>query len=384
VPANESYSIAYPRRQVARGALRLVARALLPLLSRTEVTGREHFPEGGPLLVVGNHIAAMEVVLMVTYAPWTIELLGPGDIPPPPAMHAIARLHGYIPIYRGSPDRGALTQALEVLEQGGVVGLFPEGGIWDTGDKPAKRGVAWLSHRAQAPILPIGFGGVEGALTALLRLQRPRLSMSVGTVMPPVTLEEGAPRKDALRQAAARVMGEVERLIPPGDRMQHPTLRDERFELHLSLHDASGAEVALPPERAIAHAAALCKVFYRPAILDIWEHDLHMPVAALRHMEADRLRSADDRPGDNDPAGLAAALDHVLRYVQETNPGFLSYRFGMREGAAMAAGLEELRALARWAAAAGHTLSVTMVRRYTLTDREGEIVEHSPGQAHAW
>jgi 1-acyl-sn-glycerol-3-phosphate acyltransferase len=373
VSAKKSYSIAYPRRQFARGALRVASRALLPLLSRTEVAGCEHFPEGGPLLVVGNHIAAMEVVLMVTYAPWTIELLGPGDIPPPPAMHAIARAYGYIPILRGSPDRGALTQALDVLEQGGVVGLFPEGGIWDTGNKPAKRGVAWLSHRAQAPVLPIGFGGIEGALTALLRLQRPRLSMNVGALMPPVTLEEGVPRKEALRQAAARVMREVERLIPPEDRMQHPTLRDERFELQATPRDASGAEVPMPPERAVIHVAALCKVFYRPAILDIWEHDLHLPVAALRHLEAGA-----------DPAGVAAALDHVLRYVRETNPGFLSYRFGPREGEAMASGLEELRALARWAAAEGYTLSLTMVRRYTLADREGEIVEHSPGQAHAW
>ena len=85
-----------------------VGRALIPLLARVEVTGAEHFPPGGPLLVVGNHVAAVEVALMVAYAPWQIELLGPGDIPTQGALGAISRFYGYTPIRRGRPDRGAL------------------------------------------------------------------------------------------------------------------------------------------------------------------------------------------------------------------------------------------------------------------------------------
>jgi len=63
--------------------------------------------------------------------------------------------------------------------------LFPEGGIWYPGAKEAKRGVAWLSHRADAPILPIGFGGLEGALDAIFKLKRPELVMNDGTLIPP-------------------------------------------------------------------------------------------------------------------------------------------------------------------------------------------------------
>ena len=112
------YSVRYPRRRVQRSVVRLLGRALVPLLTRTTVTGREHFPAGGPLLVVGNHIATMEVVLMVVYAPWQLEMLGPGDVPPPPAMDAIARFYGYTPINRGSVDRAPLRHTLGVLAQG--------------------------------------------------------------------------------------------------------------------------------------------------------------------------------------------------------------------------------------------------------------------------
>jgi 1-acyl-sn-glycerol-3-phosphate acyltransferase len=370
---DRTYAISYPRRRVQRAVVRAVGRALVSTLTRTEVTGRERFPLGGPLVVVGNHIAAVEVVLMVVHAPWQIELLGPGDVPPPPVMHAIARLYGYTPIHRGSPDRAALGKALDVLEQGGVVGIFPEGGIWDTGPRPAKRGVAWLSHRAGAPVLPIGFGGLEGALRDALRLKRPRLSMNVGTPLPAVTLEAGRPRKLGLRAAAARVMQAVQDLIPGTGRGERPQIVGERFELEVTARDAGHVQVAIPPDLSIVHGAALSELFYRPAILNILGRDLGLPVGALQHLE--------HAP---DAAHIAAAARHALRYLRDDNPAFLTYRFGQAEGTAMQRGLQELEALASWAAASGHALRVTPVRRYRRFDGGQEVVERAPGQVHVW
>ena len=43
-----------------------------------------------------------------------------------------------------------------------------------------------MSQQAQAPVLPIGFGGIKGALDEMFRLKRPRLSMNVGELIPPV------------------------------------------------------------------------------------------------------------------------------------------------------------------------------------------------------
>lgn len=368
---NPSYTLTYPRRGLWRGGLRALGRVLLPLLTRTTITGRENFPAGGPLLVVGNHVAAIEAVLMIVYAPWQIEMLGAGDIPPPPAMDAIARRYGYTPIDRGNLDRRALRQVLDVLQQDGIVGVFPEGGIWEPGAKPAKRGVAWLSYRAQAPILPIGFGGLEGALNALFRLGRPRLIMNVGEVMPPVTLPAGVPRKQALRQAAARVMRAVEALIPPADRAQHPPIQDERFELRRQVRAADGTEVAVPAALTLRHPDALCKLFHRPAILRIFDHDLGLPVGALRELQ-------------DDAAALTAALGHILRYLDEENPAFFTYRFGTEEGLAMEAGLRELHALTQWAAARDYRVILRPIRRYRQPDIDEEIVEDRPGMAHRW
>jgi 1-acyl-sn-glycerol-3-phosphate acyltransferase len=310
---------------------------------------------------------------MVVYAPWQIELLGAGDIPPPPHLDALARFYGYTPINRGNADRTPLLKMLNVLKQGGIVGLFPEGGIWDTGDKPAKRGVAWLSYQAKVPILPIGFGGVEGAMNKMFRFQRPKLSVHVGHLLPPVTVTPGRSRKACLQEAAAQAMEAVDNLIPEDGRIWHPRILDERFQLNLLIQDANGNQVPCPTDLQVVHADALCKMFYRPAILRIFVKDMRLPVDALQRLDSER-----------DPGLLGSAIKIILDYVQNQNPGFFTYRFGSTEGLAMEKGLGELNAVAAFAAKSGYTLSITPLRWYYSPDTDSEVAETSPGQAHLW
>ncbi len=258
---------------------------------------------------------------MVVYAPWQLEMLGAGDIAAPPPMDAISRLYGFIPVNRGNLDRAALTKALSALQQGGILGLFPEGGIWDPGAMEAKRGVAWLSYQSRAPILPIGFGSPDGALRDTLRLKRPALSMTVGKLIPPVDLPKGSPRHEALQRAAVDILDAVDRLIPEPFRQQRMAIADERFELGLRVLDGAGQPLTIPPSLAIVHSDGLCKVFYRPAILRIFAKDLHLPVAALQHLDQ-----------DPSPEALVSALSPVPQYITDQNPGFfpLPFRNGER------------------------------------------------------
>jgi 1-acyl-sn-glycerol-3-phosphate acyltransferase len=333
----------------------------------------------------------MEVVLMLVYSPWQIELLGPGDLPPQRAIGTISRFYGYTGVHRGQADRRALNCALDVLRQDGVVGIFPEGGIWDTGVREAKRGVAWLSHRARAPILPIGFGGVKGALDQMLKLKRPRLSMNVGTLLPAVSCEPGRSRKTCLQEAADQILQAVMDLVPASERPERDQPRDERFELRVAVREvqdvkvnvsggftsigvdsAAARQLPIPEELAIVHANALCKFLYRPALLNILHKDVYLPVEALQHLRQ-----------EHDPARIAAAAQCVLDYLGE-NPHFLTYRYGQDEGRAMGAGLQELHDLAAWAARSRALLHLTAIRRYHLPGREGEIVEDDPGETYVW
>jgi 1-acyl-sn-glycerol-3-phosphate acyltransferase len=180
-------TLPYPRRRVARFVLRGAARLLIALLTRLKVLGMENFPRSGPLILAGNHVGVMEAVLMAALSPRQVEFLGTGDIPFDPNYARIVEAYGLIPINRGNLDRDAIQKSVDVLRQGGVLGIFPEGGIWDPARMEAQLGVALISQRANAPVLPIGFGGMRGALVNALKLKRPRLEMRVGELIPPAT-----------------------------------------------------------------------------------------------------------------------------------------------------------------------------------------------------
>jgi hypothetical protein len=64
-PVRSGSIITFPHKVIARGVVRTLGRLLLPVAFRIRVTGRENFPKRGPLLVVENHTAAMEAVLML-------------------------------------------------------------------------------------------------------------------------------------------------------------------------------------------------------------------------------------------------------------------------------------------------------------------------------
>jgi hypothetical protein len=83
-----------------------------------------------------------------------------------------------------------------------------------------------------------------------------------------------------------------------------------------------------------------------------------------------------------DPGAIASAAGAVVDYLTDGNPHFLTYRFGSDEGAAMKAGMAQLRDLAQWTAQSGYSLAVQPIRCYRRQGSDEEIVEHSVSKPH--
>lgn len=122
-----------------------------------DVQGLEHIPATGPLLVACNHRHWMDTILLplavqrVRY----VQFLGKEELFRNPALGWLMKELGVIPLDRGKGDVAALKKAMEVLQAGGCLGLFPEGTRSRTG-KPLKPkpGIAFLAHRSGAPVVP--------------------------------------------------------------------------------------------------------------------------------------------------------------------------------------------------------------------------------------
>jgi 1-acyl-sn-glycerol-3-phosphate acyltransferase len=119
-------------------------------------------PLEGPLLVVSNHLSNADPPLLSITFPRPLFLMGKSELFRNPAFGWLLRRVGGFPVERGTPDRAALRHALQLLDQGMAVGVFPEGGRSRTGALvSAFPGAGLLALQSRAPILPVAITGTE-------------------------------------------------------------------------------------------------------------------------------------------------------------------------------------------------------------------------------
>lgn len=336
---------------------------LVSALADVEINGRERLPQKGPVILAGNHAAVLEAVLMAVYTPGMVEFLGNGDIPFDPNYAFITRAYDLIPINRGNLDQKGLQMGLDVLRQGGILGIFPEGGIWDPAQMQAQIGVAWLSYRSQAPIIPIGFGGIRNGLQEALAFKHPRLVMNVGEIIPPVTIsDKGLTMKANLEASANKVLSAITSLVPEDEFEKMINHVDDTYELEVWVHSLDGV-IPLPEGLAVDHGSAYARLLFNPTLMDVFVRNLKLPIKPIKFV----FRQLDLVP-------LLAAWQSILDYLQ-TNPGFFTYRFGMEEGLAVRQGLEELCRLGHWVGESHYALTLNPIRRYRNAKTGALIVE---------
>lgn len=139
----------------------LVRRVFGPALS-LRVTGTENVPLEGPLIVVSNHLSNADPPILIVAFPRPLFFMGKAELFRNPVLAWLVRKFGGFPVERGTADRAALRHALNVLNQGIALGIFPEGGRSRTGAlRPGLPGVGLLALQSGAPILPVGLTGTE-------------------------------------------------------------------------------------------------------------------------------------------------------------------------------------------------------------------------------
>ena len=369
----EAQLLKYPRKRIIRGIYRFLGKTILPLAFRIKVEGQDNFPAEGPLIVVGNHIAVMEAVFMAIFTPWQVETLGAADIPHEKITAFFANSFGHIPVNRGHMDRQALRQAINILNQKGIIGMFPEGGIWEPGAMRAQTGVSWISYRANAPVLPIGFGGTLGALSNAIKLKRPRISIHVGELIPPAHISPGKNRKTYFQNYASKVMDAVNALLPPDNPTHTSGFTNESFELKVTIYDQKGEIQACPTSLLIQHDLALAKVLHRPTILKIFRKNLQLPMKAIQNLDK-----------EHPPRTIVESVQSILDYIDKENPFLLTYRFGPKEGEAMVAGFREMLAMAQWADLNAYRLEIEPIRRFYSIELEKEVIQKKQGRFEGW
>lgn len=221
----------YPRRRLFRFFLRKLSIPVFGVVSKMEIIGRENLPDEGPLLLVGNHFSFIDPVSFVRIARWPIEFLGGAEFAHAPlSVRWIPSIWGYYPLYRGTGSTYALKAAEAILNQGGVLGIFPEAGNWAEVLRPARPGTAYLAVRTGAPLVPVGIHGLNDVFPALGKGIRANVTIRIGEKFGPFTVTgRGRERRVKLDEIGHEIMRRIAKLLPPEKRGHYsddPAIRE--------------------------------------------------------------------------------------------------------------------------------------------------------------
>jgi len=155
--------------------------------------GTENVPKTGPLIMAGNHAGFIDGPLIVTYSPRPVHFMIKKEMFHGP-LDPLLTWFGHIAVDRSGTDRTAVLAALGALNQGGVLGVFPEGTRSTDNFATMNNGVAYFALRTGAPVVPVACLGTANPQSRLGDLPgfRARLDLVYGK---PVELGQGTGRR---------------------------------------------------------------------------------------------------------------------------------------------------------------------------------------------
>nr|WP_315428482.1 MFS transporter [uncultured Albidiferax sp.] len=179
--------------------LRFVAWLLSHCVYRFKVTGEQHIPISGPAILACNHVSFVDAVLLMAASPRPIVFLMDHRIFQVPVLGWLFRLAKAIPIAPRAEDPAAydaaFAAAAKVLQDGDLLGIFPEGGITKDGTlQEFKGGIMKILERAPVPVIPMALTNLWGSYFSRIEqggaMVRPfrrgmlnRVGLNVGTVV---------------------------------------------------------------------------------------------------------------------------------------------------------------------------------------------------------
>jgi len=140
---------------------------IFKLFFRLKVTGQENIPQNGPFIIVANHSSLLDPIILGISIKPKIIFVAAAYLFEIGWLGYLLRKANSIPIHRENytDNIESIKQALKILQKGGVLGIFPEGGVdRQKNNLPIKAGAAFLATSVGVPIVPIRIKGADKAL----------------------------------------------------------------------------------------------------------------------------------------------------------------------------------------------------------------------------
>ena len=194
------------------GLARLLTRIVLG--SKFHLRGTVNVPRFGPILIVSNHVGAVDPAIIGAWTPRPVWFMAKAELFKGRWAWLMRGYHAF-PVVRHSPDRTALRRAFDLLKQGSAVVLFPEG--HRSGNARllrAEPGAGFIARRSGAPLVPIAITGSQNVLGRHKAIpRRAEVAMTFGEPFQlPERNRDGSPMDH--QQSADYLMTKIAQLLP--------------------------------------------------------------------------------------------------------------------------------------------------------------------------
>jgi 1-acyl-sn-glycerol-3-phosphate acyltransferase len=125
---------------------------------RTTIVNAEVVPSKGAVILAANHTSMIDVLFILAALRREAIAMAMAELWKSPLTHWLVEVLGQIPVVRGDSESGkqAMVRAAEALDDGALVGIFPEQKCVKPGEVvPYRPGVAVLAKRTHVPIIPV-------------------------------------------------------------------------------------------------------------------------------------------------------------------------------------------------------------------------------------
>ena len=150
-----------PMRRFLRWAITNIGWRVFARIDYARIAGVENLPPSGPAILMINHIAFIDPVVVLGNLPRNIVPLAKVEVYYIPGWGIFPWLWDVIPVHREELDRKALERALAVLAAGEVILIAPEAHRRPA-LREAREGIAYIGHNSGAPIIPVALENTPG------------------------------------------------------------------------------------------------------------------------------------------------------------------------------------------------------------------------------
>ena len=185
------------------------------ILNRTEIKGKENIPRKGGMLVMVNHVSALDSWLIgPIFFPRAALFPAKAELFKNPLLSVLFRGWGAFPVIRGRHNIRAMEKIVDLANHNIVV-IHPEGTRSRSGEiGTGTRGVGKIIYESSSPVIPICTSGMEKFLPTGKYFPSffKSLRINIGKSIDPNQYKNLPPEKDTYRQIVDELMFEIRKL----------------------------------------------------------------------------------------------------------------------------------------------------------------------------